>query len=73
MPPYVMRLLAKGHKLIKVNENTFMIKRCGYFLINLSKKEIKSVVKKPDVQVQNYFFPVDVEEGLGNVSKKTNG
>ena len=48
MLPYIMKMLAEGFKLIKITEDTFMIKYCGYSLINITKKEIKSVVKKPD-------------------------
>lgn len=71
MPPYVMRLLAKGHKMINVNENTFMIKYCGYFLINLSKKEIKSVVKKPDCsKSKTISFPQTLKKDMEMSVKK---
>ncbi len=48
MLPYIMKMLAEGFKLIRIDENTFMIKYCGYSIISLKEKTIKAVVKKPD-------------------------
>ena len=47
MLPYIMNLIVEGFKVIKISDDEFMIKYCGYSIINTKKKEIKAVVKKP--------------------------
>ena len=48
MISYILGLLADGLHATRVDEDTIMVKYCGYSLINTKSKKIKSVVKKPD-------------------------